>query len=288
LVDLWIVDKRYLSGEDLVSKSLAENSVMPGNVDQAIMQDKSYHRVLDLRGNPMSSATASYFHKSLGGYHAAKIRRYQELFDWHISGDLQKGNLQNSPYLNMLNMKYAIYQNQQEKRETYLMNPNALGNAWLVYDYKIVSNADSALIAMTEFDPASEVVAEKKFEEQLKGKQFQTDSNSQIKLLTYHPEKLEYEYASSTEAIAVFSEIYYKKGWNAFIDGQPAEHIQVNYVLRAMIVPSGKHQIEFRFKPETYETSKQISYISSGLLGLILLASVGFWAIRRRNEMKAE
>lgn len=275
--DMWTVGKRYLNEKDFKNKSLVDNPVIPYDVDRSIQLDSSYYRVLDLTVNPLADTRTSFFHKSLGGYNAAKIRRYQEIWDWYLMPDLQQGRVQDNRLLNMLNTKYIIFPNRQQQnaQPQYTANPQALGNAWFVNNIKVVESADSAIVNLGSFDPKSTAIVEKQFADLAIDTQI--DSNARIELLSYHPEKLIYKSSSTTDGFAVFSEIYYKAGWNAYIDNKKVEHAQVNYVLRGLPIPAGEHSVEFRFEPATYATGKQISYVASGAIYLLLIGSLAFW-----------
>ena len=264
LFDLAFVDNRYLGGDKFVSKREVEVPVRPSPADrQILVDDDPNFRVFNLAVNSFNDATTSYFHKSIGGYHGAKLQRYQELIEYQIS----KNNI---AVLNMLNTKYFITPNDQ-KVPVAQRNPGALGNAWFVDSFRWVSNANDEISALNDFNPVDEAIVDIRFEEFLDGFQSNHDSTASINLSSYLPNHLEYNSASGNEEIVVFSEIYYPKGWNAYIDGNPIEHFRVNYVLRALVVPAGNHKIEFKFEPKSFYSGEKISMISSILLGLVLL-----------------
>lgn len=276
LFDLWTVDKRYLNSEDFVAKGRMEKAFEPTQANLAILEDKDPNfRVMNFTVSPFQDASTSYFHKSIGGYHGAKLKRYQELFDFHLSK-------QNMKVYNMLNTKYFIVPG-QDKQPTPQQNREALGNAWFVSDFKIVANADSEIAALNNFDPASTVIIDKKFAAHINGLKGGADSASSIKLLSYEPNHLVYESNSAAEGLAVFSEIYYDKGWNAYVDGAKKDYIRVNYVLRGMRIPAGKHKVEFKFEPQFYYTGEKISLASSILL-IISLAVAFFWHFKKQQE----
>ncbi|MFH2094975.1 MAG: YfhO family protein [Bacteroidota bacterium] len=267
IFDLWTIDRRYLNNDDFVPKREMKTPFTPTMADQYILQDPDPDfRVLNVAVNTFNDASTSYFHKSIGGYHGAKMKRYQELIDFHISKN-------NMAVLNMLNTKYFIIPT-EEKGPVPQQNPEALGNAWFVEQYRLVENADEEINALTDFDPAKEAIVDKRFASQLEGLNLQKDSTAAIHLLEYKPNHLSYESQTGSDQLAVFSEIYYSKGWNAYIDGQPAPHIRANYVLRAMKVPAGKHSIEFKFEPKMYYTGNTISLISSVLLILFIIGVI--------------
>lgn len=268
LVDLWFVDRRYLNDDNFQSKRKAEVPFQMTQADKFILQDKDPNfRVFNLTVDPFSDASTSYFHKSIGGYHGAKLKRYQELIEFHIS----KNNMK---VLNMLNTKYFIVAD--DNRQPFVQkNPEALGNAWFIEDYRIVPDANEEMLALNNFSPESEAIVDEQFEDFVAGKSFTKDTNSFIKLDSYEPNHLVYSAKCSDEELAVFSEIYYPKGWKAFIDGNPAKHFRVNYVLRAMVVPEGEHKIEFKFEPKSYYIGNKVSLFSSIILLLLVVFIFG-------------
>ncbi|MDR3095206.1 MAG: YfhO family protein [Bacteroidales bacterium] len=295
LVDLWTVDKRYMGNDRFVAAKEVANPVKQSIADQSILQDTSLdYRVLNL-GNPFNDATTSYFHKSIGGYHGAKMKRYQELIEHRLSGEMNTiiGSLQSAktmddlagifakcPALNMLNTRYVIYNPEQPA----LNNPNAIGNAWTTPQIRWVDNADAEIAALNDFNPTQEAVIDKRFENVLSGFTAQADSLASIRLTDYKPNHLTYEYTASTPQLTVFSEIYYPKNWTAYIDGQPAPHVRANYVLRAMVIPEGKHQIEFKCTSSTYSLGEKISLASSIALVLLILGSIAGYFVKRRKQ----
>lgn len=279
LIDLWMVDKRYLNKENFISKSEAEEPFEPTSANLEILKDKDPHfRVFNASVSTFNDASTSYFHKSIGGYHGAKFKRYQELWDEHISKN-------NMSVINMLNTKYVITRprtNQEQGGEPVAMNnPEACGNAWFVEKINYVNNADEEIKFLEKFNPLQEAVADKKFKGSL-GETSAKDSSSTIKLISYMPNRLEYESNNSNNGIAVFSEIFYDKGWNATIDGKEVEHGRVNYVLRGLSVPAGKHKIVFEFKPKTYHTGESIALMSSILL--FVFVGTGFFMEYRKKK----
>lgn len=273
LVDLWSVDQRYLNNGDF-ERRVEANFFQLTPADQAILQDTQdparglSYRVIYLP-NPFNDARTSYFHKSVGGYHGAKLRRYQDLIDRHIS----QNNLE---VLRMLNTRYAITGNQQQPVQRI---PDALGNAWFVEEVQPVESPDAELDGLTMFDAgATAVIDVKKFP--IERRFFSADS-ANIKLTEYEPNYLKYEYEAAKEGLVVFSEIYYPAGWQAYLDGEPVDHIRANYVLRAMEVPAGKHTIEFKFAPQSYYTGNTISLISSIILVLVVAGAI-FYAVKTK------
>jgi hypothetical protein len=266
LVDLWAVDKRYLSNDDF-QKRLVETHFQPSAADQLILQDKDLsYRVINL-ANPFNEARTSYFHKSVGGYHGAKLRRYQDVIDKHIA----QNNLE---VLNMLNTRYFITTDPQQPVQR---NQQALGNAWFVEKLMPVNSPDAELAALTTLHPATEAVVDvTKFP--LKEKTYST-TGSQIRLTAYAPNHLRYEVNAQTNGFVVFSEIYYQDGWNAYLDDKLVDHIRVNYILRGMPVPAGKHKIEFKFEPREYEIGNTVTLISSILMLGVVFGGI-FYAFR--------
>jgi hypothetical protein len=277
LIDLWAVDKRYLNEKNFVSKSSMETPYQPSAADEQILKDPDPHyRVMNASLSPFQDASTSYFHKSIGGYHGAKLRRYQDLYERQIS----KNNMQ---VLNMLNAKYFIMQNQQSGELMAQRNPSAMGNAWFVKELKWVANPDSEINALSNFNPAMTAVVDKKWEKEVNSNSFQYDSAASIKLKSYKADELVYEAKAATPQMTVFSEIYYAKGWNAYVDGKLTPHLSVNYVLRAMILPAGKHEVLFKFEPEAYYKGEKIAMAGSILLLLFVIGGV-FMQKRQQKE----
>lgn len=364
-VDMFTVGKRYLKDDNFVSKSDYDNYYQPSQADLQILQDQSLdYRVLNTASNTFNESRTSYFHKSVGGYHAAKLRRYQELIENHISK-------QNTAVLDMLNTRYFIFSQGKDKTEMAQYNPQALGNAWFVDSVRVVANADeelnrigkmyevqtldgstftvngkptnkilvgnhdNILIGDAKFDPSSfafsseiidtfgigsrinketneqekyvadaksagnkkfiaqfvysfsprlNSIVDKRFEEQLKGFVPSIDSTRNIKLTSYQPNDLMYQSHSSAEGLVVFSEIYYAEGWDAFVDGKPAEYFRCNYVLRGMKVPAGDHKIEFKFEPVSYITGEKVAMASSVLILILFFGVSGMEIMKWRKE----
>lgn len=273
LADMVPVAYRYLNNDNFVSKTLVNNPFTPTDANKLISKDSDPNfRVLNTTVSTFQDASTSYFHKSIGGYHGAKLRRYQELIDHHISK-------YNESVLNMLNTKYFIVTD-ENRRPTAQLNMDALGHAWFVKEYTLVDNADEEIEALTAFNPEITAVVDKRFSDRLSGFVAAPDSTAQIKLKSYAPNKLKYTYNAATDQLAVFSEIYYDKGWNAYVDGKPAPYLRANYVLRAMAVPAGSHEIEFRFEPVVYRTGESIS-LAGSLLLLLLLLGYAFTEFRK-------
>lgn len=271
IFDLFLVDKKYVSDKDFVSKREVEVPFQATPVDLQILKDTSNYRVFEINGN-LSSARASFFHKSIGGYHAAKPRRMQQLFDYQIA----KNNLET---LNFLNVKYLI-QTDKDGKEFPIANPEANGNAWFVSQLKLVHSADEEMKALDQFDSKNvAVVNAKEFE--IKKTAFAKDSSATITLDSYQPNDLKYTSINTNEGLAVFSEMYYKNGWNAYIDGKKVEYIQADYVLRALPIPAGKHSVEFKFEPQVVQTGSTITLVSS--IGILLLLMGGIYLERKKS-----
>jgi hypothetical protein len=278
LVDLWPVSKRYLNNDRFVPKSKAEKPFTPTQADLQIMADKEPgFRVLNTTVDPFNDASVSYFHRSIGGYHGAKLKRYQELIEYQISKN-------NTAVFNMLNTKYFIISNPQTKQPIPQINPDACGPAWFVSEIKMVANADSEMTALTDFNPLQTAIADKRFASHFENFSLQYDSTATIKLNSIVSNHLVYESNSSTEQFAVFSEIFYDKGWNAYVDGKLMPYIRVNYVLRGMRVPAGKHTIEFKFEPSVYRNGERIALISSSIL---LLLFIGLIVTETRKHLRS-
>ena len=260
LGDMWVVNKRYLNNDNFKAKRKVVQPYTPSTADNQILRDTDpNYRVYNTTVSPFNDASTSYFHKSIGGYHGAKLRRYQELIDYHIS----KGNMQ---VLNMLNTKYFIVKGQNGP--VAQLNSGALGNAWFVNEIIKAENADKEIETLGQINTNTQVVVDDRFDIP---ENISFDSTASISLTSYKANHLIYESNSSKEQFAVFSEIYYDKGWNAYVDGNLVPHIRGNYVLRAMAIPSGQHTIEFKFEPKTHYTGETISLASSLILLLFLI-----------------
>lgn len=278
LFDLVQIGKGYLDKRDFVTKTAYKNEFTPRPVDQQILEDKDPDfRIFDMTINTFNSASASYYHKTIGGYHPAKLQRYQDIIDRHIANN-------NMAVFNMLNTKYFILPG-QDGSPTVQRNPAALGNAWFVNQIKIVPDANAEIDSLTGLDAAGNVIIHKEFADYVKG--LNPAKNGTISLTAYSPNKLDYQYDTQGEQFAVFSEIYYgpNKGWQAYIDGKPVEHIRVNYLLRGMRLPSGKHKVTFEFRPDAYFTGEKVSLVCSiSLLGLLLLAGFRNMSVRQEKS----
>jgi len=274
--DEWTVSKRFLNDKDFKRKKDLNAAMQRTSADDMILNDKDPdYRVMNVTVSTFNDASTSYYHKSIGGYSAAKLRRYQDLIDRQIS----KNNMR---VLDMLNTKYFIVQDQQTGEPVAQRNPNALGNAWFVSALQVVEGADAEMKALDSFKPDSVAIVEKKYAEKLNGAKPDKDSAATIKLTSYSPVELTYESSASTGQFAVFSEIYYNsgKGWNAYIDGKPTEHIRTDYILRGMAVPAGKHTITFKFEPHLYNLTETVSLIFS-ILSILILGVLAWFGYKK-------
>ena len=294
IMDLVTVDRRYLSADDFVNKSANVIPFPKSMANEIIQQDttKSY-RVLNIAASTFNDAATSYYHQSLGGYHGAKLKRYKELIDYNIAPEIttiksvfQKGDssglaiVYSQPAINMLNAKYIIVKADQPPLE----NSGALGNAWFVSSIKMVANADSEIAAMSNFNPGNTIIVDERYKNQINNFSFNNlDSSAQIVLTDYKPNHLTYKFSSKSDQLTVFSEIYYDKGWNAYIDGKSSEYFRANYVLRAMHLPAGEHMVEFKFEPKVVSTGEKIAFGSSLLL-ILFLCYAGYSEIKTKKQ----
>ncbi len=278
LVDLWVVDKRYLNNEKFVSKASLEQQWQPREVDEFILRDTDPNfRVLDLTISTFSSANASYFHNTVGGYHAAKLKRYQEVIEKQFTGSI------NQDVLDMLNTKYFITAGKDGQNVSMKVNETAAGHAWFVDNVQFVKDNDEEMTAISSFDPKKEAIINNEFKSQLNTKNLGTSANTTIKLVSYHPDHLKYEYTSGKNGVAVFSEIWYPKGWKMYVDGVERSYFRANYILRAAELPGGNHTVEWKFEPTSYYLGEKISLIGSILLSLILAFAIYKEIIQRHK-----
>ncbi len=294
LVDMWSVNKRYLSDSDFVRPRPNTEAFPLTDVDQRILQDSDkYYRVLNLTVSTFNDNTTSYYHKSIGGYHAAKLRRYQELIEAHIQPEIQTAwalapEMENAdsllPVLNMLNMKYMILP-LKDNGKVEVENPSPNGNAWFVSEVRYVEDADAELAELKGLDTKHVAVADKRFEEVL-GKA-QNDSTAYALLTSYEANELQYDVESSNGGVLVFSEIYYP-GWTCQVDGQDVEIGRVNYVLRAIHIDGGKHHVVLTFKPRSERITEAIAYSALVLLALVFIGLLvrSLIALRKKKEEK--
>lgn len=278
LIDMWQVDRRYLNNKNFESKSTLANYYQPRDVDNFIIADKDPNfRVYDQSIETFQNASTSAFHKTIGGYHAAKLKRYDELIQ------NQFGKSVNQDVLDMLNAKYFITQDPQNGSYKMQRNPTALGNAWVVKGVQFVKNSDEEMKAISSFDPKQEAIVDEQYVKLIDTTRLGADPTAFIKMEHYHPDHIEYSSSAPRDIIAVFSEIYYDKGWNMYVDGVQKPYFRADYVLRAAQLPSGNHKVEFKFEPKSYYTGEKISLAGS----ILLLAFLGFGFYTDNKKKKA-
>ena len=303
LIDMWSINKRYLNDEQFVPKSKQTEAFVKTQADEMILQDTTLnYRVLNFigfPGNTFNENNTAYWHKSVGGYHAAKLRRYQEMIDHHIMPEMQEtyqavataGGQMDSVdaskfrVLNMLNTKYFIFPAGEQGQAVPVMNPYAYGNAWFVDKVQYVNNANEEIDALNDILPTETAVVDVKFKEQLKDvTEGYKDSLSTIQLTSYEPNRLVYKASTPKDGVVVFSEIYYP-GWQVTIDGQPVDIARADYILRAINVPAGEHTIEMWFDPQSIQVTESIAYAALALLliGVMVLA----WTQRNKIAKKS-
>lgn len=300
LADMWGVNKRYLNDAQFVPHSIRTETFTKTNTDELIQQDTSLdYRVLNFATSTFDDNNTSYWHKSVGGYHPAKLRRYQEMIEHHISpemqaaykaiatagGEMDSVDANKFRVLNMLNTKYFIFPAGQQRQTVPILNPHAYGNAWFVNKVQYVNNANEEIDALDSIIPTETAVVDARFKDVLKGTtESYKDSLSSIRLTSYAPNRLTYETNNAQDGIAVFSEIYYPDGWHVTIDGQPAELARADYILRTMYVPAGQHTIEMRFDPTSLHVTEGIAY---GALALLVIGIIVAVLIAKRKYVKA-
>lgn len=300
LADMWGVNKRYLNDAQFVPHSIRTETFTKTNTDELILQDTSLdYRVLNFATSTFDDNNTSYWHKSVGGYHPAKLRRYQEMIEHHISpemqaaykaiatagGEMDSVDANKFRVLNMLNTKYFIFPAGQQRQTVPILNPHAYGNAWFVNKVQYVNNANEEIDALDSIIPTETAVVDARFKDVLKGAtESYKDSLSSIRLTSYTPNRLTYETNNAQDGIAVFSEIYYPDGWHVTIDGQPAELARADYILRTMHVPAGHHTIEMRFDPTSLHVTEGIAY---GALALLVIGIIVAVLIAKRKYVKA-
>jgi len=300
LADMWEVNKRYLNDAQFVPHSIRTETFTKTNTDELILQDTSLdYRVLNFATSTFDDNNTSYWHKSVGGYHPAKLRRYQEMIEHHISpemqaaykaiatagGEMDSVDANKFRVLNMLNTKYFIFPAGQQRQTVPILNPHAYGNAWFVNKVQYVNNANEEIDALDSIIPTETAVVDARFKDVLKGAtESYKDSLSSIRLTSYAPNRLTYETNNAQDGIAVFSEIYYPDGWHVTIDGQPAELARADYILRTMYVPAGQHTIEMRFDPTSLHVTEGIAY---GALALLVIGIIVAVLITKRKYVKA-
>lgn len=293
LIDLWSVDKRYMNADNFDRVTVKNNLFVPTKADSFILADTTVNRVLNLTVSPFNDNTpTAYFHHSVGGYHGAKMERYKEFIDTVLSNDLQilsKANargpdelipvFKRTTGLNLVDTKYIIYNPDSPP----ILNPYALGNAWFAETPVTVENANEEISLLNSFNPSLEALVDKSYSSMVSKSSYPIAQGDTIRLVSYEPNELKYKYSAAAEKLVVFSEIYYPKGWKCFIDGKESSHFRADYILRAMIVPAGDHEIRFSFEPSSYITGNKVSLASSILL---ILAIVGYFSagMVRKNK----
>lgn len=300
LVDMWSINKRYLSDKDFENQVKRMEGVQKTQTDEMILKDNTLdYRVLNFASNTFNENNTSYWHKSIGGYHAAKLRRYQEMIDYHISpemqylikaipqtqGDMTKIQPDSFPVLNMLNTRYFIFPVQNGTFPIH--NPYAFGNAWFVKDVRYVQNANEEIEGLYKISPRITALVNQQYKSALgETTSTQADTSATIKLIAYQPNELKYSTTSKTDQVAVFAEIYYKQ-WQAFIDGKEVPVACANYILRALKVPAGNHTIEFKFDPQSIHTTETVAYIGLALLLMAALILI-YQSWKKEQEQKEE
>ena len=296
LFDLWFADKRYLNADRFERQSMIQKSFLPTPADAYILKDPSYHRVWNLTVSTFNdNSPTSYFHKSIGGYNGAKLKRYQELIDSSIIRDFERFEavaknaktiedlmpaFKTTPILNMLNTKYVIYNPEAPP----IVNPDALGNVWFAEKPVMADNANEEISLLNVINPANEAVIDKTFNDQITKSSYPVEEGEKIELTSYQPNELVYKYSAKSQKLAVFSDIYYPAGWKCSLDGKENKYFRVDYVLRAMIVPEGDHEIKFAFEPASFTIGNKISLVSSIVLILLL---AGFIALELKKKARS-
>ncbi len=299
MADLIMVDNRYMNAKSYVSKKDDKVPFPKTAAIESALADKTLgFRVLNASASVFNDASASYYLPSVGGYHGAKLKRYQQLFEFYLGSEINRLQtllnsgratdtilqmaLSQSYMLNMLNTRYLLINPDMPA----FPNKYAYGSAWFVNDYKLVANPDSEIVALGKTNPAFSAIIDKAFEAQLSGFKPLPDSTASIKMVSYKPNYLVYETDTKTDQLAIFSEIYYKNGWNAYLDGKSVDHLRADFVLRGMKVPAGKHKIEFKFEPTTYKTGESIA-IAGSILLLLGLVGAAFVELKGKKEQTA-
>ena len=304
LADMWSVDRRYLGTDNFQPERKVKNAHKSTEVDQLILQDKDInYRVLNLAGNTFNESSTSYFHKSIGGYSPAKLRRYQDIIDFYLSPDQlmpkvgaklmaeQKGDSLPDPkelnVVNMLNTKYFIVPVGEGQSYPFI-NKDAFGNGWFVKEVKFVENPDQEILALKDANLKETAIVDQRFKDLVKTQNFATDSAAMLKNTVCLPNRLEYDVKTASDQLVVFSEVYYEKGgWRAYMDGKEVPHFRANYILRAMMVPAGSHKIEFVYTPFSRVFANKVAAGSSIAVILIVLGGVAGLYLQRRKKITA-
>ena len=288
ITEMWLVDHRYLNKDNFISQRQESSKIAATAADNMILQDPDmYYRVANLTKSPWQDGTTSYHHSSIGGYHAIKLRRYQDLIEGYLSPGLQNiiqvlnsqpslqqvdSVLARQQVLNMINTKYFILNPAGQP----LTNRSSMGNAWIVQEYKIAKTADEAFHSLGILDLSKTAIVHEEFEALLTEDLNHEQVRGSVELREYRPDRLSYEATLDQKSLLVFSDIFYEGGWNAYIDGEPVPHLRANYILRALPVEAGKHTIEFEFVFEPFEIGEKVSMAGSIIVLLLLLGSLGY------------
>jgi len=274
VVDLVGVDKRYVNDENFVSARMVDEPFQKNGADMQILEDDGYFRVYDATTSAFNSGRASYYHNALGGYHAAKPGRMQDIQDYYLN----KGDI---GILNMMNVRYIITE-AKNGGAVAQRNPYANGPAWFVENVVLAENADEEIRLLDSLNTKETAIIIKEFLSKVPLEKIERDSTATIDLVEHTPNYLVYETSTKSAQLALFSEVYYPKGWNAYINNKPVDYIRANYVLRALPIPAGNHKVEFKFEPKVIQTGSTISLASSALLLLIIVGTL-FFTYRKRN-----
>ena len=276
LIDLVGVDRRYVNSDDFVVARVMTHPFQENFADKEILKDTDYYRVYDVTSSPFNSGRASFYHNALGGYHAAKPARIQDVNNFYLS----KGDI---GILNMMNVRYIITEGKGGKKVPQ-RNPYANGAAWFVENVMIAENANEELLLLDSLDTKNTAIIHQEFSQKLPLENIERDSTATIKLKSYAPNYLVYESSTVSPQLALFSEAYYSNGWNAYIDGQPVTHFRANYLLRAMKIPEGNHTIEYKFEPEVVAIGSKISLATSALFLLVFLGAI-FYNYKKKETL---
>ncbi|HSV75497.1 MAG TPA: hypothetical protein VLH37_00550 [Bacteroidales bacterium] len=279
--DMWPVNKRYLNEGHFQPRRNVVTPFRPTEANLQILQDRDLHfRVFNTAVNTFNESSTSWFHRSIGGYHGAKLQRFQDIIDFHLTGEQINMNV-----LNMLNTKYFIVPGENQQPQARL-NPDAMGNAWFVADLRMVENADEEIMALNDFNPDSTAIVDRRFSTYVEGFTLESDTLATIQLMEYAPNRLRYQYQTATQQIAVFSEIFYPHDWKVTLNGEPAENFRVNHILRAMVIPAGSGEIIFEFRPASYFTGSRIAWFFSALI--LVLSAAYLWFHYKKHRNKSE
>ena len=279
LIDLVGVDRRYVNSDDFVVARVMTHPFQENFADKEILKDTDYFRVYDVASSPFNSGRASFYHNALGGYHAAKPARIQDIDNFYLS----KGDI---GILNMMNVRYIITEGKSGKKIPQ-RNPYSNGPAWFVENVMIAENTNEELLLLDSLDTKRTAIIHQEFSQKLPLENIERDSTATISLKSHAPNYLVYESSTVSPQLALFSEAYYSKGWNAYIDGQPVTHFRANYMLRAMKIPEGNHTIEYKFEPEVVAIGSKISLATSALFLLVLLGAI-FYNYRKKETLNNE